>query len=116
MPKSVETLPTTDEIVDALDVYTDDELRDLNTAIVDTLKARRSRRTKRAVRDLEVGDRVSFEGKDGQTVTGEITKVNRKTVDVLEDGDDDTPDWKRGSWRVSGTLVDVIDDDGGDDS
>lgn len=48
------------------------------------------------------GQRVSFEGRNGKTVTGTVERVNGKTVTVM-----DTDDGQRG-WRVSPSLLTVV--------
>lgn len=51
----------------------------------------------RASRELWVGDRVTWRGKFGETLTGKVTKVNRMTIHCVTDAGI--------RWRVSPTLV-----------
>ena len=37
------------------------------------------------VLEYDVGDKVSFDDREGNTVNGVITKMNRKTINVLQD-------------------------------
>ena len=60
---------------------TNDELNQ----IVEALKLQRQFIGAQAIRSFRVGDTVSFtESRRGLTVTGKVTKINRKTVIVNE--------------------------------
>lgn len=50
------------------------------------------------VQAFRVEARVEFEAKKGETVTGTITKINRKTIEV-------TPDRGFQKWKVSPSLL-----------
>lgn len=50
----------------------------------------------RAVFSFRKGDKVSFNTRSGETITGTVARVNQKTVTV------NTPN---SQWKVSGTLL-----------
>ena len=56
---------------------------ELNQAI-SAIKLRQTYLARQASRSFSVGDKVSFTDRGNITVTGRITKVNRKTVVVSE--------------------------------
>jgi len=58
---------------------------ELNT-IVNLINERRGVLSRQESRKFTIGDRVSFDAKTRGIITGEITKVNRKTVKVKADG------------------------------
>jgi len=62
----------------ALRSATLEELRNLNLAVVEAIRARETD----VARDFQVGDRVSFRAKDGRTITGTVAKINLKTIKV----------------------------------
>jgi len=55
-----------------------EELRNLNLAVVEAIRARETD----VARAFQVGDRVRFTAKDGRTITGSVAKINMKTIKV----------------------------------
>ncbi len=72
------------------------ELRDLNHKIVERLRFLQQARAHKAMLDFNIGVAVCFET-DGGTVTGIISKFNKKTVTVV------TQEGTR--WNVSPALL-----------
>lgn len=72
-----------------------DELRELNEVAVRAMK----RLVAAAADTFRPGDLVSFQGRDGRTVSGRVLKINQKTVSVMADEPRCT------IWKVSGTLL-----------
>lgn len=66
--------------------------------VVEAIKLKRTHLAKSVARSVRVGDVVSFDGRGGQTVTGKVIKVNRKTL-VVQDSASHT------RWRVTASLV-----------
>ena len=48
--------------------------------------------------DFKIGDRVTFYDRNNISVTGTVSRINKKTVTVAPDNND-------GHWRVSATLL-----------
>lgn len=71
---------------------TDEETR----AIIEAVKQRRAWLTRQNIRATIVGDKVSFTGRGGLTITGTVTKVMQKNVIV------NTP---RGNYRVPANML-----------
>ena len=69
------------EIYDALEHLTVDELRDLNEAVVHTVKAKRQQQSAIKKLSLSVGDKVEWTGRHGHQ-QGRITKINRTKCKV----------------------------------
>lgn len=68
--------------VDAIqDVNDTDELLKLGRII----NSQFSHATRKEALNFKVGEEVTFEGKNGSTLKGEVTKINRKTIGVLVD-------------------------------
>jgi len=76
----------------AINTMNNDEL----DQVVEAIKLRRTYLSRRVTRQLAVGDSVEFEAR-GRTVQGVVTKINPKTVIVLEVG--------YGKWKVSASLL-----------
>ena len=66
--------------------------------VVEAIKLQRTFNARQATRSLMVGDIVSFNGRGGATVTGRVTKINRKTV-LVKDSASNTV------WRVTASLL-----------
>jgi len=64
--------------------------------VVEAIKLQRTYLARTTARALAVGDTVQFDARD-RTVTGVVTKINRKTVVVREQG--------YGQWRVTASLL-----------
>ena len=77
-------------------------IRDMNNdeinQVVEAIKLQRTYNARQATRSLMVGDIVSFNGRGGATVTGRVTKINRKTV-LVKDSASNTV------WRVTASLL-----------
>ncbi len=69
--------------------------------VIEAIKLKRQHLARQAVRTVLVGDTVSFSAR-GRTVVGKVTKVNRKTLQVREQGAIST------NWKVSATLVSKV--------
>ncbi|MGM3190700.1 hypothetical protein ACS25B_07130 [Dickeya dadantii subsp. dieffenbachiae] len=54
----------------------------LRNIIVDRLNMLHHQRTRQSMEDFRPGDVVSFQAEDGQTVTGVLIRLNKKTVTV----------------------------------
>ena len=67
--------------------------------IVEAIKLQRTYLARSAVKGVRVGDTVSFVGRRGQTVTGTVEKVNRKTVVVAAGAT---------KWRVTASLLNTV--------
>ena len=70
---------------------------DLNQ-IIAAVKLRQTFLARKASRSFSVGDVVSFTGRRNNTVTGRVTKVNQKTVVVL-DSNSST------QWKVTASML-----------
>jgi hypothetical protein len=70
--------------------------------VIEAIKLKRQHLARQAVRTVLVGDTVTFSAR-GRTVTGKVTKVNRKTLQVREQGAGYGTNWK-----VSATLVSKV--------
>ena len=68
---------------------------ELNLA-VEAIKLRRTALARGSVRKLSVGDLVRFRNREGTTVRGSVTKLNRKTAVVDAGGT---------QWRVTASLL-----------
>lgn len=66
--------------------------------VIEAIKLKRTALSRSVTRSVRAGDVVSFEGRGGQTVTGTVTKVNRKTI-VVKDTASNT------SWKVTASMV-----------
>lgn len=64
--------------------------------VVEEIKLRRTLLAKDTARTLRIGDTVSFEGRRGETVFGQVTKINQKTV-LVKDG--------MTNWKVTASLL-----------
>lgn len=71
---------------------TDDEIR----CMIEAIKMRRAWLTRQNIRAIVTGDKVSFTGRNGLTLTGTVTKVMQKNVIV------NTP---RGNYRVPANML-----------
>jgi len=64
---------------------TEAELIDLNHRIVERLKFLNQARAHARMLDFKIGDRVSFDPEGRPSVTGMLTRYNKKTVTVITD-------------------------------
>ena len=69
------------EIYNALDSFSINELRELNEAVVHTVKAKRQQQSAIKKLSLSVGDKVEWNGRQGHQ-QGTITKINRTKCKV----------------------------------
>jgi hypothetical protein len=63
------------------------------------LKVRHRQLQENMIVDFSIGEKVTFEGRRGNTVTGIITKLNQKSVEVKEDGNFGM------KWKVSPSML-----------
>src|SRR6185437_7691342 len=68
-----------------IDKLTEAELVDLNNRIVERLRFLNQMRAHASMLEFRIGDRVTFEPDGRPSVTGMITRYNRKTVTVITD-------------------------------
>lgn len=73
-------------------IYDIEDLRALNTAVVDQMR----HLSRLATRSFKVGDQVEFDGKNGKVNQGQIVKINQKSIVV---------DTLIGRWKVSANLL-----------
>lgn len=71
---------------------TDEELR----SFIEAIKMRRAWLTRQNIRAIVTGDKVSFTGRNGLTITGTVTKVMQKNVIV---------NTSRGNYRVPANML-----------
>ena len=63
-----------------------EEMRVLNTYLVNQIKEERSIQARRMKRELTIGTVVKFEDGRGNTIQGEVAKVMRKYAKVSDNG------------------------------
>ena len=76
-----------------------EELRTLNSAVVQRIKWIRSEEARKMKRTLFIGTRVSFRDNDGRMAEGEVVKVMRKSARV---------NTGRETWRVPLTALNKL--------
>jgi len=81
--------------VDAIRNMNNDELNQ----VIEAVKLQRTWLARTMTRAMAVGDTVEFTGRGGRTVTGTVTKINRKTVIVNEGFT---------NWKVPASLLRVV--------
>jgi len=81
--------------VEAIRNSNNDELNQ----IIEAIKLQRTYLARTTARALAVGDTVQFAGRGGKTVTGKVTKINRKTV-IVDEG------FTR--WKVTASMLRVV--------
>ena len=57
---------------------------------------------------FRVGQRVQFDEKNGDIIRGVITKINRKTIIVQEEGSTARGEWS--TWRCAPSLLTVMEE------
>ena len=77
------------------------ESSDQINQIIDAIKLQQTFVARNAARSVQVGSVVTFEGRRGNTVTGEVTKVNQKTI-VVRDSN------TQAQWKVTASMVTAI--------
>lgn len=84
-------------LAELIDDMPEEELITLHNIIVNRLNSLQRQRTRQSMEDFRPGDVVSFRAEDGQTVTGVLVRLNKKTVTVhTESG---------ARWNVSPQLL-----------
>ena len=77
------------------------ESSDQINQIIDAIKLQQTFVARNAARSVQVGSVVTFEGRRGNTVTGEVTKVNQKTIVVRDQA-------TQAQWKVTASMVTAI--------
>jgi hypothetical protein len=77
------------------------ESSDQINQIIDAIKLQQTFVARNAARSVQVGTVVTFEGRRGQTVTGEVLKVNQKTIVVRDSA-------TMAKWKVTASMVSPI--------
>ncbi len=85
-----------------IDRLTEAELIDLNNRIVHRLRFLREAKAHSEMLRFKIGDRVFFRASSGQTVTGMLTRYNKKSVTVVTDSGQ--------RWNVAPQLLIRVDD------
>ena len=67
--------------------------------LVQAIKLRRNRINQTAIRTVQVGDNVKFTGRNGNVVSGSVTKKAIKYVTV---------DTGAGRWKVPANMLEVL--------
>jgi hypothetical protein len=67
--------------------------------LVQAIKLRRNRINQTAIRTVQVGDNVQFTGRNGNVVSGNVTKKAIKYVTV---------DTGAGRWKVPANMLEVL--------
>ena len=82
--------------------FTDEQLRSISSAIT----YRRNQILSQNKRQLAVGSQVKFVGRQGRTVVGEVTKINRKFIIVREQPNSNSMFGT--NWRVPGNMLELV--------
>ena len=69
--------------------------------VVEAIKLQRTFNARTATRSLQVGDTVSFDAKTRGVITGTVTKINIKTVQVRCNR-------TQGMWKVTASMLKQI--------
>ena len=69
--------------------------------VIEAIKLQQTYVARNAARSVQVGTLVTFEGRRGNTVTGEVTKANQKTI-VVRDSN------TQAQWKVTASMVTAI--------
>jgi exosome complex RNA-binding protein Csl4 len=77
------------------------ESSDQINQIIDAIKLQQTYVARNAARSVQVGTLVTFEGRRGNTVTGEVLKVNQKTIVVRDSA-------TMAKWKVTASMVSPI--------
>ena len=76
------------------------ESSDQINQIIDAIKLQQTFVARNAARSVQVGTVVTFEGRRGR-ITGEVLKVNQKTIVVLDQS-------TQQRWKVTASMVSAI--------
>jgi hypothetical protein len=85
---------------EAIKGLTEKELIFLNRVIVERLKLISQVKHTSLMAEFSVGDRVSFQDNEGETVEGRIIRINKKTVSLMTD--------EGSQWKVSPGLLTLL--------
>ena len=77
------------------------ESSDQINQIIDAIKLQQTFVARNAARSVQVATDVTFEGRRGRTVTGEVLKVNQKTIVVLDQS-------TQQRWKVTASMVSPV--------
>ena len=69
--------------------------------VIEAIKLQQTYVARSAARSVQVGSVVTFEGRRGNTVTGEVLKVNQKTIVVRDSA-------TMAKWKVTASMVSAI--------
>ena len=76
-------LSNTERIEDFIKDLNEEELIYLNRLIVERLKLISQAKSTFEMAKFNIGELVQFEDNDGNTITGRVIKLNKKTVSIL---------------------------------
>lgn len=85
------------ELPESLQKWSYDELVALNRAIVAHLKERDALKAKREIQQFQLGNIVQFMSSEDELIQGTVSKLNKKTVNIV------TPEGTQ--WKVSPSLL-----------
>ena len=83
--------------ITAIRNMTNDEINQ----VVEAIKLQRTFNARQTARTLTVGDTVSFDARTRGVITGTVTKINRKTVQVRCNR-------TQGMWKVTASMLKQI--------
>lgn len=89
----------------AIENLSEQELVELNHRVVERLRLLRQNRSQNQMLHFSVGERVCFDGPDGNVVTGVVERFNKKTVTIVS-GD------PHAHWRVHPGFLRKLQDAG----
>ena len=84
-----------------------EELREVNTVVVDLIKNKRKLEGALVKATMKVGDKVTWTGRDGQQHTGTLEKINRTKARVLQQ---DIQGRGSFSWTIPFSMLSLMDE------
>lgn len=90
------------QVESILDKLTKEELIILNRAIIKRIKIMNDLNRLRANAAFNPGDRVSWHDNHGNYRTGQVLRINTKTISVEEEGDHE------GTWRIPASRLYIL--------
>ena len=84
--------------------FTDEQLRLIGQAVT----YRRNQILSENKRQLEIGSKVKFTGRQGRIVIGKVQKINRKFVIVSEQPGTGNGSIFTTNWRVPGNMLELV--------
>jgi transcription elongation factor len=84
--------------------FTDEQLRSIGMAVT----YRRNQILSANKRQLAVGSKVKFVGRQGRTVIGNVEKINRKFIIVKEQANSFNGGIFATNWRVPGNMLELV--------